>query len=203
MHNSTALFEFFANPLVRVSQMLAKYELDDEASNEYWCSDIPVLVFTIESGNGERSIVIAGRDYDLCWRELEGNEDVLSQVERFVVEELSRDQSYSAMASLDVAINPVPGWSELKPTSVSIVDKDGSLLGFSLSLNLGTRMGVFVAPNPGATLVFNEQCDIVLNQARIHHEAGRLRVLTRNIDGNQTPKQFAEIDWFDWLTAGE
>jgi hypothetical protein len=203
MQSTATLFEFFANPIVRVSQMLALYELDDESSNEYWSSEVPVLVFTVEGNNGERSIAIAGRVYDLLWRELDESDDIVLQVERFISEELSRDQTYVAIASLDVAINPVPGWSDLKPTSVTIVDKDASLLGFCLSLNLGTRLGVFVAPNPGVTLMFNEQCDIVLEQAKAHHEMGRLRVQAQVFDGNETSKQFDEIDWFDWLTAGK
>ena len=203
MQSTSALFEFFSNPIVRVSQLLAKYELADESSNEYWSSEVPVLLFTVEGGSGERTIAIAGRDYDLRWREFDDVTDVLLQAEEFVSEELARDQTYSGTASLDVAINPVPGWSELKPTSVTIVDKDDSLLGFCLSLNLGTRIGVFVAPNPGVTLMFNEQCDSVLEQAKAHHDSGRLRTQTKTLEGNETPKQFPEIDWFDWLTAGQ
>ncbi|MCY3011036.1 MAG: hypothetical protein NTY42_14625 [Planctomycetota bacterium] len=201
MQSTAKLFEFFANPIVRVSQMLARHELDDDSSNEYWSSEVPVLVFTVEGTNGERSIAIAGRDYDLLWCDLDESDDIVLQVERFVSEELSRDQTYTAIASLDIAINPVPGWSDLKPTSVTIVDKDASLLGFCVSLNLGTRLGVFVAPNPGVTLMFNEQCDIVLEQAKSLHERGRLRVQKQVFDGNETPKQFVELDWFDWLTG--
>lgn len=202
MPSTATLFDFFANPIVRVSQLLARYELDDEPSNEYWSSEVPVLLFTVEGNNGERSVAVAGRDYDLRWRELDGSDDIVLQVERFVSEELSRDQTYAAIASLEVAINPVPGWSELKPTSITVVDKSASLLGFCLSLNLATRLGVFVAPNPGVTLMFNDQCDIVLEQAKTHHETGHLRVQTQTFDGNETPKEFVEIDWFDWLTAG-
>ena len=203
MQSTSSLFEFFSNPIVRVAQLLAKYELDDESSNEYWSSEIPVLLFTVEGGNGERTIAIVGRDYDLRWREFNDVTDVLVQGEKFVSEELARDQAYCGIASLDVAINPVPGWSELKPTSVTIVDKDDSLLGFCLSLNLGTRIGVFVAPNPGVTLMFNEQCDSVMEQAKTHHDSGRLRIQTKALEGNATPKKFPEIDWFDWLNAGQ
>ena len=62
MQSTAKLFEFFANPIVRVSQMLARHELDDDSSNEYWSSEVPVLVFTVEGTNGERSIAIAGDD---------------------------------------------------------------------------------------------------------------------------------------------
>jgi hypothetical protein len=193
------LLEFFANPIVRVSQLLTKYELDDDSSSELWPGEVPVLVFTVETSNGERSVAIAGRDYDLCWRELSKNCDAITEVEEFVLEELGRDQTFSNIASLDVALNPIPGWSELKATSATIIEKDHNLLGFCLSLNLGTRIGVFVAPNPGLTLTFNEQCDTVLRQARIHHDAERLTAHTKTFDGNDTPRQFPEIDWFDWL----
>jgi hypothetical protein len=192
-------FEFFANPIVRVSQLLSRYEIDEDSSTDYWPGEVPVLVFTIEGGNGERSIAVAGRDYELRWRELDTTYDVVAQAERFVSEELERDQKFIGIASLDSAMSPVPGWSELKANSVTIIEKNQELLGFSLLLNLGTRVGVFVAPNPGVTLTFNEQCDTVIEQARIHHDAGRLKTLTRTYEGKQTPKQFTEIDWFDWL----
>lgn len=61
MQSTSSLLEFFSNSIARVLQLLAKYELDDESFNGYWSSEIPVLLFTVEGGNGDRTIAIAGR----------------------------------------------------------------------------------------------------------------------------------------------
>lgn len=193
------LFEFFENPIIRISHMLSRYDLDDESSNVFWGGETPVLLFTVESRNDERSIVVAGRDFDLRFRELDSSDDVITQAERFVAEELAREQKFICTASLDTVVNPVPGWHELKTTSITVIEEDRNLLGFSLTINLGTRIGVFVTPNPGVTLTYNEQCDIIVGQARQLHEAKKIAVTTRTFIDRETPKQFQDIDWFDWL----
>ena len=98
-----------------------------------------------------------------------------------------------------MTLSPVPDWPCLQITKADVVAtrKSANIIGFVLWVNLGIRIGFFVAPNPRIALSFNDSCDEILRQARAAEGSGTLEIAERVYLGRATPKEIATINWFD------
>jgi hypothetical protein len=82
---------------------------------------------------------------------------------------------------------------------VITTDKDNTIIGLCIWINLGIRLGLFVAPRPGITLSFNDTCDSILRQAEKAQQDGLVHIVSMEFRNKETPSQIETIDWFDWL----
>jgi len=164
-----------------------------------WGGNNAVLVFQFANGCALLAAVV---DDTIRLSLTDSSEDLHSDIERFASTfNCEEDDEIIGLFDLDTVLSPVPEWQHLCATNATVISKqeDGAVLGICISVNLGIRIGMFVAPHAGATLSFNDSCDEIVRQAVEAEKSSLVKVETKSYTGRETPKQVNTIDWFDWL----
>ena len=202
--DSNLVLKLFSHPISRVSQVMWKNEMleNDERVECGWPGVMPVFEFHFED-ESRHCLLVASSDTKLLLKVVAG-EDSSRAAEEFATDLNKSDYLEGKIIGsfdLDSVLCPVPGWESIYPTKCFVVESVTSreVLGICIDCNLGIKIGVFVSPNCGATLSFDNSCDIILNQALSAENKGLVSVRTAEYPGKETPMQLATIDWFDWL----
>ncbi|MEK6235784.1 MAG: hypothetical protein N2C14_13835 [Planctomycetales bacterium] len=190
-------------PISCIKQAAWKSIIASPAANKLnlWGRQTPVIAIGFED-EANSCLFVAASDTSL-WFHVSRADDfdaVIDLVQRIDEEERDFDELVGFF-DLDSMVCPVPDWDQLVISKASVVtaNDDNAVLGICFWVNFGVRIGLFVAPNPGVALSFNDHCDWILAQAEKEEEAGYVRIVTSDFSDTKTTKQLDEIDWFDWL----
>jgi hypothetical protein len=197
-----AIIELCSNSIACIRQVAWKN--DDSATTgkiNAWGGLAPIIAICFEGGN-DSCLFVGATDTGLAFR-LTHSEDydaVLSLANEIEQDDYDNDDLIGVF-DLDSVVCPVSEWENLSITKASVITtvKDNTVVGLCLGINLGIRVGMFVAPNPGITLSFNDTCDSILGQAEKAQQDGLVHIVSKDFSNKETPKQIDTIDWFDWL----
>ncbi|MCA9032936.1 MAG: hypothetical protein KDA66_19110 [Planctomycetaceae bacterium] len=197
------IIDLFSKPINSIRQAAWRSETDSSASGkiDVWGGCSPVLA--IDFGDDQQSCLFMGAtDTALLFRlsHCDDYKAVLGLTHQLGGNE-SNSGGFIGMFDLASVVCPASEWNHLDVTKVSVVTTNTSvtIVGICLWINLGIRIGLFVAPYPGITLSFNETCDSILNQATQAQQDGLVHIVSKEFANKETPKQIETIDWYDWL----
>lgn len=198
------LLELCNYPIASIRQIAWKNKFESSTADKQnlWGGQTPVFSICFEDESNS-CLFVAATDTSLIFRISHVDDyDCVAELSKQVGEHNDHDsEDLLGAFDLDSVICPVPDWENLSITRASVITtgSDDTIVGLCFFVNLGIRIGMFVAPNPGITLSFNDACDSVLSQADEAQKDGLVRVTTRVFANRKTPKQVDTIDWFDWL----
>jgi len=204
--NANEILDLCDHPISCIKQVMWKSNLESTVDNKLnlWGGLIPIITICFEDGR-DSCLYVAASDTRLVTH-LSGPDDydVVAGLTKHLKEEDDEfeDDELVGFFDLDSVVSPIPDWNSLEITKATVVTTidTPAIIGFCLCVNLGTRLGVFVAPLPGVSLSFNDACDSILAQAETAQQKGLLQISTKEFAGKETPPQIETVDWFDWLS---
>ncbi len=196
-----AIIELCSSPIACIRQVAWKNDDSTTGKMHVWGGQTPIIAICFEDGN-DSCLFVGATDTALAFR-LSRSDDydaVLSLANQIDKDDFDNDELIGVF-DLDSVVCPVSDWETLNITKASVIKtvEDNTVVGLCLGINLGTRLGLFVAPNPGITLSFNDTCDSILGQAENAQRDGLVHIISKEFSNRETPKQIDTIDWFDWL----
>ncbi len=204
--NANELIELCNHPVSCIKQVMWKSNLESTVENKlnFWGGLIPIIAICFEDGRDSCLYVAASDTRLVAHLSHPDDYDVVAGLTKQLKEEDDEyeDDELVGFFDLDSVVSPIPDWNNLEITKASVVTTINApeIIGFCLWVNLGTRLGVFVAPLPGVTLSFNDACDSILSQAETAQQKGLVQISTKEFSCKETPIQIETIDWFDWLS---
>lgn len=200
--NASQLADLCQYSIVGIKQVIWNMETDEaKLKIQGWGGQTPVISVCFDDPSNS-CLLVAATDTSLALRLSQANdfEAVISLVNEIDENDYTVDELVG-MFDLDSVVSPVPDWDILSITKMSVIttELNQNIVGICISVNLGIRIGLFVAPNPGITLSFNDSCDLILAQAEKAQRDGLIRIDIEEYPNKETPKQISTIDWFDWL----
>jgi hypothetical protein len=197
------LIDVFSHPLDSVSQLA--WTVPDPSSNivELWGGSRPLLDFQLETPGGPAHF-LCGTSADRLRLALVGDDELSSRLPGFIAELSGSppDGEWVGMFKLDSAVLPDADWHSLVVRRLSVlshVDDDSRIIGFVLSIALDVQLGVFVPPNDGVTIVFNDTCKRILRRAEYGSAANQLKRTDHVYQSSASNAHVDDVDWFAWL----
>jgi|GEM_PF-6928980 hypothetical protein len=197
------IIELCSNSIACVRQVAWKSSVNSTATGKknYWGGRVPIIALCFEDRNNS-CLFVGASDTSLSFRltHPEDYDAVLSLANQLEEYNYDHDELVGVF-DLDSVVCPVSEWQNLGITKASVIttDKDNTIIGLCIWINLGIRLGLFVAPRPGITLSFNDTCDSILRQAEKAQQDGLVHIVSMEFRNKETPSQIETIDWFDWL----
>ncbi|MCA8992176.1 MAG: hypothetical protein KDA88_09375 [Planctomycetaceae bacterium] len=205
--NAEQIIDLCSKPINSIRQAVWSSETDSSTSGKIdaWGGCSPVLA--IDFGDDRQSSLFVGASDTALFFRLSHRDDyqtVLSLTRQLEENDRGSDDLIG-MFDLASVVCPVSEWNHLDVTKVSVVTTNTSatVVGICLWINLGIRIGLFVAPYPGITLSFNDTCDSILRQAAQAQQNGLVHIVSKEFANKETPEQIETIDWYDWLRQSD